>query len=442
MNLTIQPKLTNSYYSQNNNIRKNKETNPFEEPLYLQKQAPSPAFKGMYDNFVEGIAKHYYGGLMKSNVMKWIGKKTENMNMVNFCSALNSFIISTMYVFMTLGNEKLDPERRNTLAINDGMTYVGSTILAYAIDNKLAKKWNEVTHKYAATQLGTTPEELQRLIDESNSKLYYQQLQVEAIQNANQSLPQDAKIPMKKDIDALIKNADTTLDEKVKTAFKDEVNNAINKANITLPKDKQIGTLGDDIAKIVDKSYELLNAPEGTQTLQDDISNAIKKINESLPEGKKIPLKEDIKKAIENANKILPEDKKVPLIEDIRTILSKANNLLPKSNKIKAEKVIANAEDYARDVIKNRELNFKIKGMGIVKSLFIFGMIYRYVVPVLIMKPANKLGAKYNKRHAEKIEEQNKRIAQLKEFEEKEAKIKELEAKYQQLELKNYANAS
>ncbi len=442
MNLNIQPKLTNTYYSKNNNIRKNKETNPFEEPLYLQKQAPSPAFKGVYDNFVEGITKHYYGGLMKSNVIKWIGKKTENMNMVNFCSALNSFIISTMYVLMTLGNDKLDPERRNTLAINDGMTYVGSTILAYAIDNKLAKKWSKVTHNYAANQLGTTPEELQRLIDESNRNLYYQQLQAEAMKIANEHLPQEAKIPMKKDIDALIKNADTTLDEKVKLSLKDEVNSAINKANLTLPKDKQIGELGDDMTKIVDKSFELLSAPEGTQTLQDDISAAIKKVNASLPEGKKIPLQEDIKKAIENANKILPEDKKIPLIDDIKTILNKANNLLPTSNKIKAEKVIANAEDYVRDVIKNRELNFKIKGMGIVKSLFVFGMIYRYVVPVLIMKPANKIGAKYNKRHAEKIEEQNKKIALLKEFEAKEAKMKELEAKYKQLELNNYANAS
>ena len=111
--------------------------------------------------------------------------------------------------------------------------------------------------------------------------------------------------------------------------------------------------------------------------------------------------------------------------------------------KIKPEKLIKNAEDYTRDVIKAKDLNNKIKGMGIFKSLFIFGMIYRYVVPVLIMKPANKFGAKYNKKQAEKLEAENKRIEMLKDYEAKAELIKSYEAKFKEMETnKVFANAS
>ena len=111
--------------------------------------------------------------------------------------------------------------------------------------------------------------------------------------------------------------------------------------------------------------------------------------------------------------------------------------------KIKPEKLIKNAEDYTRDVIKAKDLNNKIKGMGIFKSLFIFGMIYRYVVPVLIMKPANKFGAKYNKKQAEKLETENKRIEMLKDYEAKAEQIKSYEAKLKEMETNRvFANAS
>ena len=434
MNLTIQPKLVNNNPYLKNNSKSFTDNNNYEEPLSLQKLPKTQSFKGgTYDRVVEGIAKNYYGSLMQSGFIKWFGKKTENMNIVNLCSAVNSFIISFMYVIKTLENDNLDPERRNTLAINDGMTYIGSTVLAYAIDNKLAAKWNKVTHNYAATQLGATPDELQKLINDANERLFFKQIQIDAIQKANAALPKEAKIPLKHDIDILIENADGTLDDAVKTTLKDDINNAIAKANKNLPKDKQIALFDDEIKKIVDKSYELLNAPEGNKGLQDDINAALKKVNSKLPEGKKIPLTEDIENAIKKANEILSKDNKIPFIDEIKKAFKKANELLPASAKIKPEKIIANAEDYTRDVIKNRDLNFKIKGMGIVKSLFIFGMIYRYVVPVLIMKPANKLGAKYNARHKKQMEEHNKKIEMLREFEAKEAAIKELEAKFKKL---------
>ena len=56
------------------------------------------------------------------------------------------------------------------------------------------------------------------------------------------------------------------------------------------------------------------------------------------------------------------------------------------------KKPFTSIRDFNLDVLKNPKLTTYIDGMGVLKSLFIFGMIYRYIVPVLVMKPANKIG--------------------------------------------------
>jgi len=207
---------------------------------------------------VESIAKNYYGATMQSKPMKWLGEKTIDMDAIQVCSIVNSAIISTMYTIRTLQNKDLKKERRNTLAVNDVLTFLLSTASALLLDNGLANRWSKVTHNYAATQLGMTPQAL---------------------------------------------------------------------------------------------------------------TEAIEKANELLGKG-----------------------------------------------------TIKNAEDYTRDVIKHKDLNFKIKGMGLVKSLLVFGMVYRYLVPVFVMKPANKIGAKLNKHLHEKemqkeLAEMNEKIEEKKEDE-------------------------
>ena len=69
--------------------------------------------------------------------------------------------------------------------------------------------------------------------------------------------------------------------------------------------------------------------------------------------------------------------------------------------------VISNIRDFNLDVLKNKRLTTLIDGMGILKSLFVFGMVYRYIVPVMVMKPANKIGAYIHKKNAEKAQAQN-----------------------------------
>ena len=65
-------------------------------------------------------------------------------------------------------------------------------------------------------------------------------------------------------------------------------------------------------------------------------------------------------------------------------------------------KCYKNIKEFNVDILKDKNLDKKIEGMGVLKTLLIFGMIYRYVVPVLVMKPANKIGAYIHKKNAEK----------------------------------------
>ena len=400
--MNIQPLSTINYNRKYNNNRPENST--------LQ----TPNFKaGAYDRLVENIAKNYYGKSMQSGFVKWLGKKTENLDTIRLCSSVNSLIISTMYVVKTLQNKKLDEDRRTTLAINDGLTFLASTALAYGVDNALGKKWGNVTHHYAATRLGMTKEELTQKFAETNERLFYENIRTDAIKKANALLPEGSKIPLEKDIEAIIKTADEALDKNTANSIMNEVNEAIKKANIgKTSQDAMISEL-PDTKKLLNNVYGLMNSQEKTSTLYTELNEILTKANQGLAKEKRIPLAQDIEAIIQKANTILETGKKIPMLDEIKAAIEKANGFLPKNAKIKPEQVIKNAEDYARDIIKNRDLNFKIKGMGIFKSLFVFGMIYRYVVPVFIMKPANKLGAKVNERHAKRVEAENQRIAKL-----------------------------
>lgn len=76
------------------------------------------------------------------------------------------------------------------------------------------------------------------------------------------------------------------------------------------------------------------------------------------------------------------------------------NNWDPANLRAKMKELdIKNVRDLNLDVIKDPKLTTFIDGMGVLKSLFIFGMIYRYVVPVLVMKPANYIGRKLHEKH-------------------------------------------
>ena len=110
--------------------------------------ATEKASEGLYGRFTEWIANNYYKRFYNSKAAKYIVEHTNSPkwnNMTTHMSALGSTLISGMYVVKTLENDKLDPEKRKTLAINDTLTWAISTGCAYWLDDKLGKACDKAT---------------------------------------------------------------------------------------------------------------------------------------------------------------------------------------------------------------------------------------------------------------------------------------------------------
>lgn len=286
MLVTNQPQFLN-----NTNVKYYKST-PANQRTYQPQfsgvsSKASSVISNKYDNFTEWLANNYYKRFYNSKFAKSFIEHTKGKawnNMTTHMSALGSTLISGMYVIKTLENDKLDQEKRKTLAINDVLTWGISTFMAYFADAKLANIWEDnVTTRFAANYL---------------------------------------------------------LDN---------------------PKAKRVSTLGDwnpkDLRFMMENWSDLVNA-------------RIDKINAKI---------------------------KSPEYKGGRKLLEKVE-----------KQAYKNVRDFNLDVLKNRKLTTLIDGMGVLKSLFVFGMVYRYVVPVLVMKPANWIGQYiHNKKAAQNNAAQN-----------------------------------
>ena len=117
--------------------------------------------KNGFDKLTGGIAKYYYGPLMSSKVANWLFHRNDIGRIVDHMQALGSYVISGMYMLQTLRNQDMDKDRRTTLAINQGLTLLASTAIAYLVSERLVGPWNKhVSMKYAANKLNITTEKL------------------------------------------------------------------------------------------------------------------------------------------------------------------------------------------------------------------------------------------------------------------------------------------
>lgn len=91
------------------------------------------------------------------------------------------------------------------------------------------------------------------------------------------------------------------------------------------------------------------------------------------------------------------------LIEEAnQEIISKAEKNLGKSwkNMTKKERPqLVNTLKYIEENLPNTGLESRLRGMGVLKKLIIFGSIYRFIVPVAVTPFANKLGEKLANRN-------------------------------------------
>lgn len=178
MNVTLQTNKFNSQYSYNAN--QNKQTKRNNLPLYSQ-----PSFKGIEDlpaksnllnpfkrafnAITSWIADKYTANLYTSKLAKFLSNHTEKLDsVVDHMQVMGSIIISGMYMTQTLRNKQLDEDRRRTLAVNQGLTFLLSTIGSYTIDRSLDTWWENITAKYAQGQTGDNQliDKIKRMNDE------------------------------------------------------------------------------------------------------------------------------------------------------------------------------------------------------------------------------------------------------------------------------------
>lgn len=155
----ITPNLNNNYT--NNRAFANQKRNPsFTSNEQIAKNALktvdsskifSPLTKG-YDKLTDLIA-HGIGKLLGIKCVRdsfeKLGKSEHFKKWgLSHLIVLGSTMLSGFYVKKTLSNDKLDKDKKVTLAINQTATWGISTILAYTLDSKLRNKVNNIKDKF------------------------------------------------------------------------------------------------------------------------------------------------------------------------------------------------------------------------------------------------------------------------------------------------------
>ena len=94
-------------------------------------------------------------------------------------------------------------------------------------------------------------------------------------------------------------------------------------------------------------------------------------------------------------NKAIAENNK-SIIETNKDKISKKDLKLLLDDRVPIREFIKSRETYKSILPKNqRSLINSVDGMGLLKTMIVFGAVYRYLVPVLVTPIANKLGEKY-----------------------------------------------
>lgn len=129
-----------------------------EEVLTSATNKSSKFFKPLedaYNTMTDMIADKFTSRLVNWKPLNYLADKfKDSNNLFKHCLTVGSVITSGLYMQRTLANKALDKDRKNTLAVNQGLTLVASTIGAYALDSYLTGWWDNVTARYAGHLLG------------------------------------------------------------------------------------------------------------------------------------------------------------------------------------------------------------------------------------------------------------------------------------------------
>ena len=157
MNITLQ---TNNYGPQYKYNKTNTRNVRFQQPTFAGiSDVPTNSsllkpVKTGFGKLTDKIAQYYTAKIYTSPLAKVMAKKAENWDgVVNAMQIAGSAIISGMYMLQTLRNKKLEEDRKQTLTINQGLTFGLSTGCGMWLDSKLDNQWEKFTQNYASRQL-------------------------------------------------------------------------------------------------------------------------------------------------------------------------------------------------------------------------------------------------------------------------------------------------
>lgn len=165
MNLTVNNTFPKNYGYKNTNSQPLSARPAFtaktplpDEMVNKAMKEPSKFFKYFnekYNKFTDFIAEKFTSKIVESESLLKLADKFKNSdNFYQHCLTIGSVITSGLYMQRTLTNDKLDKDRRNTLAVNQGLTLIVSTIGAYALDKYLKGWWDNVTARFAGHLVG------------------------------------------------------------------------------------------------------------------------------------------------------------------------------------------------------------------------------------------------------------------------------------------------
>ena len=103
-----------------------------------------------YEQFTDWIADKATSHIVNWKPLNKLADRLKNTdNLFQYCLTLGSVITSGLYMQRTLSNKDLDKDRKQTLAVNQGLTLIVSTIGAYALDGYVKNWWDNVTARFA-----------------------------------------------------------------------------------------------------------------------------------------------------------------------------------------------------------------------------------------------------------------------------------------------------
>lgn len=107
-----------------------------------------------YNRFTSRLAVGFGKILNNEKVANYITKISKNTHLqdylVSHLLTIGSIILSGLYINKTLHNDKLDPDKKRTLAINQASVWGVSTIMGYTFNILVDKKMKLIGDKFRA----------------------------------------------------------------------------------------------------------------------------------------------------------------------------------------------------------------------------------------------------------------------------------------------------